>query len=81
MITSAKCIAAALALAVIGPPSFAKNRVRHISADLEFPQISAARGAALRECNAKVENIRFSSRQTEQFAVYRVCMFDHGEME
>jgi hypothetical protein len=82
MITSAKYVAAvAVALAVISSPSFAKKRVRHIGADPEFPQISAARGAALRECNARAEKFSFSTWQIEQLAVYRSCMFDHGQME
>lgn len=82
MVTSAKYIAAiAVALAVIGSPSFAKKRVRHIGADPEFPQISAARGAALRECNAKAKPFDDKTWLTEQMAVYRGCMFDHGQME
>jgi len=78
MVTSAKYIATiAVALAVISSPSFAKKR----GADPEFPQISAARGAALRECNEKARKFDDKTWQTEQFAVYRGCMFNHGQME
>jgi len=79
MMTSAKHVAAtALALALISSPGFAKKRYPHIST---APQMTAARAAALRECNAKAEKISFFSRQTEQFFVYRTCMFNHGQME
>jgi hypothetical protein len=82
MVTSAKYIAAlALALAVLGSPSFAKKRIQHIGADSEFPQISAARGAALRECNKKAKPFDEKTWLTEQLAVYRGCMFDRGQME
>jgi len=82
MMTSTKHIAAlALAFAVSSSPSFAKTHVRHVGADPEFPQISAARGAALRECNKKALPFDDKTWLTEKLAVYRGCMFDHGEME
>jgi len=82
MATSPRYIAAlALALAVIGSPSFAKERVRHVGADPESPQISAARGAALRECNKKVQPFDDKTWETQKLAVYRGCMFDRGQME
>ena len=82
MVTSAKYIAAiAAAIAVISSPSFAKKRAPQISAPQAAPQITAARAAALRECNAKVRPFEDRTWQTRQFAVYRSCMFDHGQME
>lgn len=82
MVTSAKYIAAlAVAFAVISSPSFAKKRVQHIGVDPEFPQISAARGAALRECNAKAQVFKFDNYLKLQIYTYRACMFDHGQME
>ena len=73
MVTSAKYIAAiAVALAVISSPSFAKKHA---------PQMSAARAAAIHECNAKAKPFDEKTWLTEQLAVYRGCMFDHGQME
>jgi hypothetical protein len=70
MVISAKYVTVvALALAVISSPSFAG------------PHMSKARVAALRECNAKAAKFSFHTWQTEQFAVYRACMFAHGQME
>jgi hypothetical protein len=82
MITSAKYVAAiAIALAVISSPSFAKKRAPQISASQAALQMTAARAAALRACNAKAEKISFFTRQAEQLSVYRTCMFNHGQME
>lgn len=82
MVTSAKYIAAiAVTLAVIGSPSFAKKRAPQFGAAQAVPQMTAARAAALRKCNAKAEKYSMSTWQTEQFAVYRACMFDHGQVE
>jgi hypothetical protein len=70
MITCAKYIAAiAVALAVISSPSFAGSHM------------SKARAAALRECNAKAEVYSNAAWQMEQLAVYRACMFAHGQVE
>ena len=73
MITSTKYIAAiAVALALIGSPCLAKKG---------GPQMSAARAAALRECNAKAEKYSMSTWQSTQLHVYRTCMFAHGQLE
>ena len=73
MITSAKYIAAiTVALALFASPCFAGDRE---------PHMSAARAAALRECNAKAEKYSMSTWQSTQLHVYRTCMFAHGQME
>lgn len=70
MITSAKYVAAiAVAVALIGSPSLAGSHM------------SKARAAALRECNAKAQIYSMNTWQTKQLAVYRACMFAHGQME
>lgn len=70
MITSAKYTAAiAVAVALIGSPSFAGSHM------------SKARAAALRECNAKAAKYSMNTWQTTQLHVYRTCMFAHGQME
>jgi hypothetical protein len=43
--------------------------------------MTAARAAALRECNAKAEKYSMSTWQSTQLHVYRTCMFAHGQME
>jgi hypothetical protein len=78
MVISTKYIAAlALALTVISSPSFAKKRAPQVSA----PGMSAARAAAIHECNAKAKPFDEKTWLTEQLAVYRGCMFDRGQME
>lgn len=73
MITSAKNTAAfAIVLAVISSPSFAKKME---------PHTSAARATALRECNAEADKYSSAAWQTEQFTVYRDCMFAHGQID
>lgn len=82
MVSAAKYIAAsAVALALIGSPGLAKKSIRPAGADREFPKISAARGAALRECNRKAEVFKFDNYLKLQIYTYRACMFDHGQME
>ena len=73
MITSRKQLGAiAVTLAVIASPSFAQK---------SEPQMSAARAAAIHECNARAAKYSLSIWGNVELYVYRACMAEHHQME
>ena len=65
-------IALALAVGVSAAPSFAKSRAR---------TMSAARAAAMRECNAKAAPYILTTWDNWQLYIYRACMAERGQAE
>jgi len=73
MIISTKYIAAvAVAFVVIASPSFAHKGGL---------QMSAARAAAIHECNTKAEKYTITTWGNTQLQVYRACMAEHHQVE
>jgi hypothetical protein len=69
---SLAALALGAALATLTAPGFAQRS--------EYPT-SAAREAAIRECNRRAEKFRTYQRLMYQLYAYRSCMFEHGEPE
>jgi len=44
-------------------------------------EISPARAAALRECNARAERYPLHTYGNDQLYVYRACMAEHGQVQ
>jgi len=65
-------IALGLALSVLASPSFAQRSEQYMS---------AARAAALRECNLKAQKYTQHTWADVQIYIYRACMAEHGQQE
>jgi hypothetical protein len=70
-------IALALLMGAVSSPSFAQTKVYADSPE----HISAARAAALQECNARAEKYLQHTWGNYQLYVYRACMAEHGQAE
>jgi hypothetical protein len=73
--TRLAALAFGLAVAAAASPSFAKY-----DNNAGYP-ISAARAAALRECNARAQPYVNRDWGVRQDAVYRACMAEHHQPE
>jgi hypothetical protein len=83
--------AVAIALAVASAPAFAKSRVnqagyaaRAQATEIvieEGTSVSPKRAEALRECTTLAESSKVYSLVPQHLAVYRGCMYRHGERE
>ena len=62
----------ALSVSALASPSFAQRSEQHMS---------AARAAALRECNLKAQKYTQHTWADVQIYIYRACMAEHGQQE
>ena len=79
--TTAKRYGVAMALALLvgvtSSLSFAQTKPYPDNPE----HISAARAAALRECNARAEKYLLHTWGNYQLYIYRACMAEHGQVE
>ena len=79
--TTARRYGAAIGLALLvgamSSPSFAQTKVYTDNPE----HISAARAAALQECNARAEKYLLHTWGNYQLYIYRACMAEHGQAE
>jgi len=79
--TTARRYGAAIGLALLvgamSSPGFAQTK-----SYADNPEhISAARAAALQECNARAEKYLLHTWGNYQLYIYRACMAEHGQAE
>jgi hypothetical protein len=65
----------AAAVSVLATPSFAQR------SEGGEPGMSAARAAAMRECNVKAQKYIEHTWGDNEIYIYRSCMADHGQQE
>jgi hypothetical protein len=70
----AAALALGLAVSALATPSFAQRSEGG-------SHMSAAREKALRDCSAKAGKMSQSTWGTQQLAMHRTCMMEHGEQE
>jgi hypothetical protein len=71
----AAALALGLATSALATPSFAQR------SEGGEPGMSAARAAAMRECNVKAQKYIEHTWGDNEIYIYRSCMADHGQQE